>query len=219
MNTYRSFCLCFIVSCSAGVHAAEAESFLKPFSEEYQTVFFAVLEGAYRDGLSDEHLAILLARNEPASYENFIYACPLCTPTVAALEAYRSRPDRLYSLKNGSSTFGFGILPDLAFLLEAEDKSNRLLGIQLLLRRWIAAHLDSRNFDPATLERWKKRIEVAAREGRRILENYRETGSAHLTAPALAEEGACAVCSGSEQGAMSVVGSPVSGPELPRFER
>ncbi len=215
MNIYRSSCLYLLVICSAGAQAAEAESFLKPFSEEYQTVFFAVLEGAYRDGLSDEHVSMLLTQNEPASYEYFIYACPLCTPTVAALEAYQSRPDRLYSFKNAGSTFGFGILPDLAFLVESEDDTHRLLGIQLLIRRWMMAYLDSRNFDLETRERWKAKTEAAAREGQRILEGYRETGSVHLTAPAFAGEGDCAVCSGIEDGAMSATKWTAVGSESP----
>jgi hypothetical protein len=195
--------ICVPCAQSAEVGADSASSRL---GAEYQSVFFAVLEGAYRDGLSDEHLAILLTRNEPAAYEYFIYACPLCSPSVAALEAYRSRPERFYSFKGDISTFGSGIAPDIALLLDAEDDTHRLLGIRLLLRRWIEAYATSRNLDAVDRDKWKTMIESAAGEGERILRGYRESGSVHLTAPAFADEGDCAVCTGASEGAMDAMG-------------
>src|SRR5262245_60918988 len=46
-----------------------------------QTVFFAVLEGLYRDGVSTEVVELALA-GDPATrqWDLFVYACPLCTP-------------------------------------------------------------------------------------------------------------------------------------------
>lgn len=198
--------LLLLAPTSANFDADDVREHFMPHREGYQTAFFAVIEGAYRDGLSNEHLAIILEREEPKEYENFVYACPLCSPAIAALELYRSRPPRLYSLKGAGSTFGFGILPDIAFLIESENVTRRLLGIRLLLQRWIDAYLESKNLTQQELDGWRRNIEAAKEEGARLLKQYREGGSAHLTAPAFEEVGDCAVCQGSFEGASRASG-------------
>jgi hypothetical protein len=182
------------------------EDLHSPGSPGFQAIFFAVIEGAYRDGLTDRDLEVLLTRHEPAAYEYFIYACPLCTPTVAALELYQSRPRRLYSFKPPCSTFGPGIPEEIAELLAQPEAAARLEAIRRLQERWIGAYIESRRLDEAEREALRDWIERAKEEGDRRLRGYREGGSAHLTAPAFAAEGECAVCTGSFEGAGGLPG-------------
>src|SRR4051812_345904 len=53
----------------------------KLFDEMYQFLFFATLEGLYRDGVSSADVGSLLAtKGKDGGYLNFIYTCPICMP-------------------------------------------------------------------------------------------------------------------------------------------
>ena len=56
-----------------------------------------MLEGCYEDGIATTNIDQILLMNTNVGYVHFVYACPICTPTIHALEAYRSRP-KLYFL-------------------------------------------------------------------------------------------------------------------------
>lgn len=199
-------CAMLMLTPPASEAPAESETFLMPAGAGYQTVFFAVIEGAYRDGLSDAHLSTILKREEPKTYEYFVYACPICTPAVAAFELYKARPRRLYALKSGGSTFGPGLPEAIAEKLESDEDAQRLRGIRLLMQRWIEAYLLSKNLEAGQLELWRRRLQEAAEEGLRLLRGYREADSAGRLAPARAGSGRCEVCTGSIEGAFKASG-------------
>lgn len=78
------------------------------FDEASRFVFYSVLEGFYEDGISNADVDQILLKQEGQTYFHFIYACPVCTSTVWALETYRARPAYFYSMKSPASTFGTG---------------------------------------------------------------------------------------------------------------
>ena len=49
----------------------------------------------------------ILLKSPKHAYEHFIYACPICSATIYALEAYRARPDA-HMLKPGNTRLSFG---------------------------------------------------------------------------------------------------------------
>src|SRR5215467_14071305 len=53
-------------------------------SRASQLVFFAVLEGLYRDGVSNDIVDLIVPPNKDGQSrfdsEHFVYACPLCHP-------------------------------------------------------------------------------------------------------------------------------------------
>ena len=64
-----------------------------PFDQTYQFIFFATLEGLYRDGVSGADVDALLAtKGKDGGYLNFIYTCPICMPVAAAIVTYKGRP-------------------------------------------------------------------------------------------------------------------------------
>ncbi|HEU4420465.1 MAG TPA: hypothetical protein VFT55_16125, partial [Planctomycetota bacterium] len=73
------------------------------------TIFYAVLEGLYDEGVSTEDVDILL-HQDPATrqYSYFVAGCPLCTPAIDALQLYRGRP-KFYGRKEACDTFGTGL--------------------------------------------------------------------------------------------------------------
>src|SRR4029077_3675969 len=88
-----------------------------PQSRGSQLVFFAVLEGLYRDGVANSDVDLIIPpgpngqpRFDP---EHFVYACPLCHPAFEAFRLYRQRDD-FFGLKAPVNTFGPGLDPALA---------------------------------------------------------------------------------------------------------
>src|ERR1035441_10569166 len=99
-------------------------------------IFYSVLEGLYEDGVSsDDVQQILLKANGKGPYVHFVYACPICTATIWALEAYRDRPQQFYSQKATGSTFGLGLSDKLHQQLYSNDVKQRLTGINRLEER------------------------------------------------------------------------------------
>lgn len=188
----------------AGLSQPTVDDLLTSPTSAYPLLFFAVLEGAYRDGLTDAELETILSKREGGEYDHFIYACPLCSPAVAAFELYRSRPRRLYSFKGGLNTFGPGIPAGTASLLRSPAPSERLRGLRLLIGRWTDDYLDRMNLSADARAGWESRITAAKDEGARLLERYRASGSAHLLAPAYAGDGECSVCTGAAEGAARI---------------
>src|SRR2546428_4879514 len=103
--------LAAIIAVSFAV-SARAQTSLKgrtldsDFDDTSRFIFYSVLEGLYEDGLSNKDVEQILMKKEKQSYFHFIRACPICTATIRALEAYRVRPEYLYTSKPSVSTFG-----------------------------------------------------------------------------------------------------------------
>src|SRR5437764_8609195 len=98
-----------------------------PASRASQLVFFAVLEGLYRDGVrnADVDLIVPPGKNGPKfDLENFVYACPLCHPSYEAFRLYRQR-EPIYGLKAPVDTFGAGRDETVSGGLRSRDGGER----------------------------------------------------------------------------------------------
>src|SRR5215475_5620678 len=71
-------------------------------SQASQLVFFAVLEGLYRDGVTNTDVDLIIPSGDDGKskfdLEHFVYACPLCHPAYEAFRLYRHR-DMFYGFK------------------------------------------------------------------------------------------------------------------------
>src|SRR6266496_5228042 len=101
-----------------------------------QLVFFAVLEGLYRDGASNDDVDLIIppgkngkGRFEP---EHFVYACPLCHPAFEAFRLYRQRED-FYGFKAPVNTFGPGLDHAVTVRLQSHDPEERRKAIEELI--------------------------------------------------------------------------------------
>jgi hypothetical protein len=53
-------------------------------------VFLAVLDGLYHEGVANDDVDVMLTRDATTGvFRYFVYACPLCMPTIDALQLYR----------------------------------------------------------------------------------------------------------------------------------
>ena len=78
--------------------------------EMCQFVFFAVLEGLYRDGIQNEIVDAIIGekilKKDDKVKTHFVFRCKLCHATYEAFRTYRNRP--AFMQTKGASTFGKG---------------------------------------------------------------------------------------------------------------
>ena len=176
------------------------------FGEAYQLVYFGVLEGLFQDGVKTEEVDLILRTNDgSASYEHFIYACPICMATIHALELYRDRP-RFFGIKDHSPpakfrTFGEGLPDEVRAKLESEDVKVRLTAIHGLVGEWVVARLKSQNLAEEQRADLRKELEAGRDRGMQMLRGYQAKGEEALRtfAPAYAELKECAICNAALQ--------------------
>jgi hypothetical protein len=182
----------------ASVCAAD-EVKMKSLGTAHQFVFFAVLEGLYRDGVGQDDVEAMLRRASPnACYDHFIYACPICTAAVQALELYRNRPQQLYSLKLPCDTFGAGLDAKISQALRAADAKTRLTTIHNLLSRWIGVRLGMVRGEEK--DRLLAELKAGREEGMTYLKKWQSSPEDLARyAPAYAGIGECAACNAAAQ--------------------
>ena len=165
------------------------------FTPTYRLVFYAVLEGCFEEGLSDADVSQMLLKEKPDTrfYEHFIYACPICVPTIHALETYRQRPDPYGTKVPGNRTFGAGLPAELHDRLYSEDVKRRLSAIHDLEEAWINRRVASLRLTPEELARINKGLRKGREQGMRVLQSFIERKAMDM-APAYEHGGECAVC-------------------------
>jgi len=143
---------------------------------ERTQLFFAVLEGCYRDGVPNEVVDQLLEPDPKTGWpSNFVWACPICMPVIQALDAYRARP-LFRGLKIQRDTFGEGLPTDVTAALFSADGPTRQATMQALLERWIGDYLASRRLTETELAHWRAAMDEGRQQGMRCLESYRQLG-------------------------------------------
>ena len=177
-----------------------APAFTAPaFDDRFQFLYFATLEGAHADGLTDaETDRILLRDGGQSGFLHFIHACPLCMPVMNGLVAYRARPAlvgfKLPAHESQHRTMGAGLPEALRQQLVSEQASVRLQAINTLLTRWVARRLTLLNLTPDQRKAWDQRFEDGRKEGMKYLETFRQNGTLKVFAPGFADLKECAVC-------------------------
>jgi hypothetical protein len=133
-----------------------------------QLVFFAVLEGLYTDGVTNEVVDRILAvdptTGQPRMEEHFVYACPLCHPAFEAFRLYRLRSP-FSGLKAGGDTFGTGLDARVVSQLMSEKQADRLAAVQALIDTWVRRRIDSLRLTKEERADLSKRLEERRQEG------------------------------------------------------
>jgi hypothetical protein len=131
-------------SAGSATHPAAAQNTWVE-SRASQLVFFAVLEGLYRDGVSNEDVDLIIppgTNGRPRfELEHFVYACPLCHPAYEALKLYRQR-EQFYGFKGHVDTLGTGLEGAMAKRLRSPDATERRQAIEELIGQWVGQRLD-----------------------------------------------------------------------------
>lgn len=143
--------------------------------EMCQFVFFAVLEGLYRDGVQNEIVDAIIGdkieKKENKVKSHFVFRCKLCHATYEAFRTYRNRP--AFMQTKGASTFGKGA--DLALLkqLGSKDARTRIYSMGALVRPWIMHRIKETRKTPQEKTAMKKQFEQYAQEGANLLRTHK----------------------------------------------
>ena len=153
--------------------------------EKHNMIFFAVLEGLYRDGASNDAVDAILRKTEKG-YVHFVYGCPICTPTLDALLVYRARAKFTPKKNLYGDTLGPGLTDATAKRLQSEDPKERLDVVHGLIAKWVRARL-----------RLMRLTEQEQRHWQQLLEEGRKRGMSALGGdPSFVGSKRCAVCDG-----------------------
>ncbi len=156
----------------------------------HKTVFFAVLEGLYEDGVATEDVeAILRIDAGTKRLANFVPGCPICNPARDAFEVYRARP-KWRGYKGLVDTLGRGLDKATRAAIRSEDPATQFPAIEGLVREWVGRRL-------ATF-----RLTEAEREGyAQAFEEMRKQGMSAIDGGVPAAMKSCAICDGAFGGA------------------
>lgn len=171
-----------------------------------QTVFFAVLEGLYADGVSDSVVDAIVPRNPKEGANpvktSFVVQCPLCQPVYEAFALYQKRPAFAGSAQR--STFGKGIDPDLEKQLASTDPKTRLSALKVLVQRWVGRRLSLTKLTDAEKAEWAAKLNARSGEGRGLLSKLLRTDPAYQ---GWSIYWGCAACNGTTAASRGVQGA------------
>ncbi len=168
----------------AAAGSSEGDSF-------HRELFFAVLEGLYREGVDNETVdRVIEVEPQSSGWRHFVQGCPICMPALDAFRVYRGRPV-LVSFKVRNDTFGFGLLAEERARLVGADDGERRAAIQALIERWVAERMQRVRLDAAERATWRQALEERRKQGMASLESLRQQpGSLYR------DMKACALCDG-----------------------
>ena len=216
-KTILSCLLCTVIGASVALTFAQNGEPAKPKAdkprgwfdnEASQLVFFAVLEGLYRDGVPQEAIDIIIpwkgtipTEENPAPkgyrdlYEHFVYMCPLCHPAYEAFVVYSNRKPFVGQKADNIDTFGREFDPAIMKLLRSEKKADRLEAIKRLIDRWVDQRLALMRLTKQERLEWKVRIDALRDEGTKWLKQFQAGG--HGLGAMYADWKFCPSCDGS----------------------
>ncbi len=169
------------------------------FTPEHRTVFFAVLEGLYEDGVSTKDVErIVLVDPALGGAMHFVYGCPLCGPARDALSVYRTRSSWNYKGPR-NDTFGAGLDAATRKALASDDFATRRAAVQALIKRWVERRLNLMRVTESERAGYSKAFERMSKKGNAMLAEYRR----HGRAGELGKMKGCAVCDGATEGCRS----------------
>jgi len=141
-----------------------------------QFVFFAVLEGLYRDGIQNEVVdAVIggnLSKKEDKMKTHFVFRCELCHATYEAFRTYRARP--AFMDAKGASTFGKGVGPDVLKDLSSKDARTRVYSMGRLIRPWIMHRIEETRKTAEEKTAMKKAFTAYVQEGADLLNAHKK---------------------------------------------
>ena len=139
-------------------------------------VFFAVLEGLYRDGVQNEVVDAILAADVKSVDEQvkhcFVFKCELCHAVYEAFALYRARP-AFKNTEGGRSTFGTGVDEKILEALTGDSARSRVYAMGSLIRPWIQHRVKETRMTPDEQRAMKKKFEMYVREGGKLLREHR----------------------------------------------
>lgn len=140
-----------------------------------RTVFFAVLEGLYEDGVQDEVVDLVIGARpgtEEGSVQRcFVFQCELCHAVYEAFVLYRGR--QTFENSKGKTTFGPGVDPAILEDLAKDEAQPRVYAMGRLIRPWIERRIERMRLSKEELVALHDRIAEYADEGKKLLRKHK----------------------------------------------
>jgi len=143
--------------------------------EMCQFVFFAVLEGLYRDGVQNEIVDAIngekILKKDDKVKAHFVFRCKLCHATYEAFRTYRNRP--AFMQAKGVSTFGKGTDLSLLKKLRSKDARTRIYAMGAMVRPWIMHRIKETRKTPEEKSAMREQFMKYAQEGDSLLRAHK----------------------------------------------
>lgn len=173
------------------------------FSEAHRFVFFAVLEGCYEDGLTEEAIDLIVPKQEDGYRQmtiNFVYNCPLCCPAFDAFHTYSLRARFSCGKKNLKddpyNTFGTDLDEDVMRQLAKPGLECRN-ALQSLIEKWVNARMERMRFTPDEAKTLRDELASMRKEGEASLKRFQNNAHGERLMKAYKGWTSCPICSGS----------------------
>jgi len=139
--------------------------------EECQFIFFTVLEGLYRDGVSDEIVDLVVGKLKNNDLKkNFVFQCKLCHATYEAFVLYQTRTKFYGTDKKsfGNKQFSKQVIE----MLKSSDPYTFGEGLSEIVQPWVKSRLLSISKDEFSLKNKLTKFTSLAQEGEMINDSY-----------------------------------------------
>jgi hypothetical protein len=177
----------------APAQASPQESARETTDFEYE-LFAAVLEGLYVDGVSNEAVDAITAKDPEHGYPaNFVWACPVCMPAYRAFLTYRARPH--FEWIKGPQDFGPGLDAATVAELTTGEFAARQQALMQLVGRWVERRMGRLRLTPEERAEWKLEMERRRKKGMAQLADYQSCG----LGGSYARMKACPLCDGANE--------------------
>ena len=172
------------------------------YSETHRFVFYAVLEGCFESGLTQEEIDIIIPvradREDRRSITaNLVYTCPLCSPAFDAFRLYSDR--RMFisgiSKEAAFNTFGGGLSKQQKQSLENGGHEGRKM-IQKLISEWIERRIKMHRMEPKAKNQLRRKLAEMRKKGEAALEKIKDGEFGPELQKIYMEREGCPVCAG-----------------------
>ncbi|MEM0898138.1 MAG: hypothetical protein AAGJ79_14770 [Verrucomicrobiota bacterium] len=172
------------------------------YNETHRFVFFAVLEGCFNDGVTQEEIDLIIPlRPEKEGFRNIttnmVLTCPLCSPSFDAFRLYADRLTFISSItkEKGYNTFGPGLSNDVLEELAKPGLPCRN-AIQGLIQKWIDERIERSHLPKRKEQALRKELAEMRKDGEAALVRLQNGELGEELQAHYKEWKGCPVCSG-----------------------
>lgn len=141
--------------------------------------FFAVLEGLYEDGVSNETVDLIIGKAKGKDRDvkhSFVFRCKLCHATYEAFVQYRQRT--AFTDGKGVDTFGKGVDAKTIQSLKSKDVYTRISAMGGMVNGWLNKYIERKRLTTTEKVALLNRLLKHAGDGNNRFKKYRRDGKA-----------------------------------------
>lgn len=170
------------------------------YDEVHRFIFYAVLEGCFEEGVTNEDLEHIIPTAENGMRKmrtNFVIACPLCGPAYDAFNFYAGRPRLTQPAKiTNYTTYGSGLDAEVRKQLATPGLPCRD-AIQGLIGKWVDNRIEKLRLSEEETKALREELAAKRKKGEEFLAGFQKGFNGDELEEAYRDWERCPVCSGS----------------------